>query len=910
MSQIWCPSKLGRLFTSAEDWCLSMQGEEFHLVIRGKKLKGPLLDLETLDIKRGILWSSLSVRLPHGEVLLKGISNLAAKQLRADINSSVKAIRYRMRVEGLLASFMHEIQPVKEWADKVWRTSEVQLRAKGWLTQEFKAQINRIKPIGLAPLLTEPEVRRHIATQPEAVQDAIELWTKNFDDVANGINERHLENQKIVLKEFFEHVEKSPLTLEQIEAVVHLENRLLLVAAAGSGKTSTMVAKAGYVLKKGYFAPERILLLAFNSDAAAELRERIKARLEPLGLPADKVIARTFHAFGLDVIGAATGKRPSLAPWVENGRDLEALLEIVDELKDKDSTFRTNWDLFRIVIGHDLPKFGSEEESPDSWNKKSGTAGFWTLNNEVVKSRGELLIANWLFYNGVSYQYEAPYEHETADATHRQYRPDFYLPDIGAYLEHWALDATGEPPKEFVGYKEGMVWKKSIHAKYRTTLLETTMAGLWSGHAFAYLANELTQRGIVLDPNPERKVPGRSPIENPRLAQTFRSFLTHYKSNQLSINKLEERLHTGVAGIFRYRHAVFLKLFEKIYSAWEEKLAHHKCIDFDDMLNLASDCLSQGKWKSPYELVMVDEYQDVSHARARLVAELVKGPSKCLFAVGDDWQSINRFAGADLGVMTNFNQMFANATTLKLQTTFRCPQSLCDISSGFVQKNPRQIKKQVKAFGKDVAEPVQIVSVEDEDQIGTAIGKCVEDIVAKSDIRNRKIQIYVLGRYRKESMYMPTYYDLERVNVKFMTVHSSKGLEADYVILPRVTSESLGFPSRIIDDPVLQLAMPGGDDHEYAEERRLFYVALTRARKTVTLITLARRESPFVAELSKQYDLMVRDFNGAEKSNEVCPKCQSGFLQIKKGKYGTFMGCSRFPKCRHTQKMSMHLDCK
>jgi DNA helicase-4 len=228
---------------------------------------------------------------------------------------------------------------------------------------------------------------------------------------------------------------------------------------------------------------------------------------------------------------------------------------------------------------------------------------------------------------------------------------------------------------------------------------------------------------------------------------------------------------------------------------------------------------------------------------------------------------------------------------------------LCHISSIFVQKNPKQIKKKVRAFGADVSEPVRIVSVEDESKISVAVSRRIEEIVAESNISNRKIRIYVLGRYRKESIYMPAYYDVGRADVDFMTVHSSKGLEADYVILPRMTSEILGFPSRIIDDPVLQLAMPGGDDYESAEERRLFYVALTRARKNVTLITLSHKESPFVAEVTKEHKLIVRDLDSVEKSSEVCPLWQKGFLQMKKGKYGPFLSCSQFPKCRHTQKM-------
>ena len=322
------------------------------------------------------------------------------------------------------------------------------------------------------------------------------------------------------------------------------------------------------------------------------------------------------------------------------------------------------------MLGQDLPKFGKEAEGGDSWNAASKTEGFWTLNNEVVKSRGEQLIANWLFYNGVRYEYEAAYEIETADSQHRQYQPDFYLIDANAYLEHWALNEHGEPPAEFVGYKEGMAWKKALHATYKTTLLETTMAGIWNGEAFGYLEKELRNLGLTLDPNPDRPAPGRKPIENPRLARNFITFLTHAKSNRLTLAELRDRLHSGVAGEFRFRHSMFLDLFDRIWKEWESQLSQSKCIDFEDMLNMATDYVEQGKWESPYDLVMVDEFQDASQARARLLSGLVSKHGKHLFAVGDDWQSINRFAGADLNVMTRFEEQFGKAVNKSSATTF------------------------------------------------------------------------------------------------------------------------------------------------------------------------------------------------------------------------------------------------
>ncbi|SEK14921.1 DNA helicase-4 [Variovorax sp. OK212] len=763
-------------------------------------------------------------------------------------------------------------------------------------------RVDALKPLELAKVLEHDAVREHLARQSDSVKEAVALWRRPFFDVVSDINKWQATQAAEGDHVYFDSVERSPLTTEQRDAVVCFDSRVLLVASAGSGKTSTMVAKAGYALKHGYFSADRLLLLAFNADAAVELRQRIQDRLAPLGLPVDKVVAKTFHAFGLDIIGTATGKRPSLAAWLDNGQDLESLLQMADTLKDSDAEFRTSWDMFRVVFGQDLPKFGKEQESPDSWDGEQKRGGFWTLNNEVVKSRGELVIANWLFYNGVRYVYEGSYVHDTATATHRQYKPDFFLPDANAYLEHWALDEKGEPPAEFAGYKAGMDWKRKLHADCGTTLLETTMADLWSGKAFAYLCSELTKRGISLDPNPDREVAGRKPIENPRLVRTFRSFLTHAKSNRLSASDLRGRLQAGTAGSFRFRHEMFLRLFEKLSAAWEEKLQATQSIDFEDMLNLATDCIESGRWTSPFELVMVDEFQDASQARARLMAGLMRGQDKYLFAVGDDWQSINRFAGADLGVMTDFEQRFGKATTLRLETTFRCPPSLCEISSTFVRKNPRQISKAVRSPKPDIDKPVRIIRVKSEHHIRSAIEKRIGEISHGAEQNGSREKVYVLGRYRKDSEHVLAIRSRQWVDVEFITVHSSKGLEADHIIIPRMTSETLGFPSRVADDPVLQLAMPGEDSYEYAEERRLFYVALTRARSTATLITIAHKESAFITELVRDQKLEIANADGSADDAEVCPTCGSGFLVARRGPYGQFLGCSTFPRCSFTRK--------
>jgi DNA helicase IV len=899
-TQIWHPTKLGKLCTGASDWELQLIEDKYLVITQTQNYSGHIYDFEFIKVNSGYFWSS--VELPYrGKHYfnLDGIPNKSANRLLSEvllaINKLKNAEKAKERAEANVKAFSNQLLIIEGWSAKAALKITNQLKSKGWLTKNKQIEIFQSKPFFDIDFNLQ-EISSYVKTLGQDQLEAISFWKADPEVLRNRYNNRQYDYAKSKHAKFFNEIESSPLTEEQIKAVVCFDHRILLVASAGSGKTSTMVAKCGYAIKQGYFESEQILLLAFNKDAADELTKRIKTRFEKHSIPHQKIVVKTFHAFGLDVIGNALGKRPSIPAWLEAAKDTEVLMRLVDELKDRDLNFRIYWDLFRLVLGQDLPKFGSERNNPDSWDRTKERKGFWTFNNEVVKSRGELMIANWLFYNGIKYQYEAPYKHDTANAKYGQYTPDFYFPDIDVYLEHWAVDANGEPPKEFVDYKAGMIWKKELHAKHGTQLLETTMAELWSGNAFTYLSQKLTEHGLKLDPNPDRKTPGRKPIENARLIRTFRSFLTHVKSNRLTIDQLKKKLDSGMLGSFKFRHQIFLMLFESILQAWDEKLAAENYIDFDDMINMATDLIVEDKWNNPYQLIMVDEFQDLSQSRTRLLNAMLSNSEQYLFGVGDDWQSINRFAGAHLGVMTNFEAEFGESTILKLENTFRCPQSLCDISSKFIQKNPNQLKKIVLSKVENVHEPLSIFRVPDESHIQSVIQKKLKAIELTIKDAAKKT-VYILGRYNTDKAYVPINFNSSKLKVSFITVHSSKGIEADHVIIPKLSSENLGFPSQIEDDPILQLVMPAGDTFQFSEERRLFYVALTRARSTVTLITLEKKESPFILELVEELKLVVHDFKGHRQSLDVCPKCQNAFIAQIKGPFGLFYSCSAYPLC-------------
>ncbi len=846
---------------------------------------------------------------------LRGLSRRAARDLRDTVDGERERVLGRIRLARLIDEFDLLAASVRDWARDFFAAAKAHLAESGWLTREFTAAWQQAKPADERGALTgRPELAEHRGGQPGDILEALDLWSADLAAYVAQWNERFLARELQVHRRFFDTVESSPLTNEQARAVICFDNRVQLIASAGSGKTSTMITKAGYAVRRGILPAEQILMLAFNSRAAGELRERVTQRLSPLGLASDNIVAQTFHSFGRAVIGQATGRKPSVAPWVEqSGGDIEKLARIVDVLRDADPGFRTEWDLFRLVFGRDLPEFGQEEADPDGWDATNRRDGFRTLGGEVVRSQGERLIADWLYYNGVDYVYEGRYEVDTVDPSHSQYQPDFFYPTISVYHEHFALDRNGQAPEEFEGYLDGVIWKRATHAQNGTTLIETTMAGLWEGDAFGYLTEQLTSRGISLDPNPDRPTVGQPPIESERLIATFRSFMVHAKGNQLSDEQLLERVRAGSSDRFRFRHEMFLRLYGTIRQEWERELTLNDCIDFEDMLNLAADHVESGRWRSPFRLVMVDEMQDASYARARLARALVNRPGRYLFAVGDDWQSINRFAGADLSVMTGFQGWFGAGEVLRLERTFRCPQSICDVSSRFVAKNPLQLPKSVVSSTTEYPSSVRAIAAASDDAVPGVISKHLEDLNksiaagATPPGRGGRVSVFILGRYRHQEGFVPNPSELKKwthLDVRFSTIHSAKGLEADYVIIPGLTRDKSAFPSRAADDPVLRLAMPTGEPFPHAEERRLFYVALTRARRSVTMVTVLHRESKFLVELVKEQGIRMALAGGGAVKVIHCPACADGLMVPRSGAYGSFYGCSNFPRCKQTLKES------
>ncbi len=768
-------------------------------------------------------------------------------------------------------------------------------------------------------------------------------------------------------KEFLDTIESRPLTPEQRLAVVVDEDATLVLAGAGSGKTSVITAKAAYLLTSGIRASEEVLLLAFAKNAADEMSERVKVRS---GVP---ITARTFHGLAYAIIGAVEGSKPPLATHAtDDAAFLSSIKTILDDL------VLTRPEVATTIIGW-FAYFYSEAKS--EWDFATKNAFYShlsqqdlrTLQGEQVKSYEELQIANWLYINGIEYEYEPIYEHKVRGTGRRDYCPDFRLTESGVYIEHFGVRRetaqdgsdrlTTAPFIDREKYLADMTWKREVHASHGTVLIETYSYERQEGRLLTGLSEKLAAY-TKLNPRSAETIYDRvvSLKQIDAFSRLVGTFLRKFKGGAYSTADCEAKAEHMNLGA---RARAFLEVFNHVFEEYQRRLGER--IDFEDMVLRAAGYVETGKYVSPFRHILIDEFQDISQSRARLVKALkAQHPDVRVFAVGDDWQSIFRFAGSDIHVMRNFGTEFGGEfagdtgihQTIDLGRTFRSVDMIAFAARDFVLKNPSQISKQIIPAGEATGPAIEIVMTPPEGG-----GNTLSDVLAGLDGQcgpGETASVLLLGRYR---FLEPDIQSLQRsfrsLKISYRTIHASKGLEADYVVLLNADSGRTGFPSEIVDDPLLAIVSPEEEMYPNAEERRVMYVAMTRARRSMTIIASGARPSSFVKELIEDpvYGIGMPIVGGQEKhdcadcggrllrvqtknerakfqcehvghcgnalpacpscglrlprqaadSSEVrcgcgasypqCPICSDGWLIERNGPFGSFLGCVRFPSC-------------
>lgn len=709
---------------------------------------------------------------------------------------------------------------------------------------------------------------------------------------------------------FFDTFEKNPLTPEQRLSIVADEDATLVLAGAGSGKTSVITAKAAYLVKAGIRPPDQILLLAFARDAAREMSERIEERCgEPLE-------ARTFHALAYEIIGVVEGTKPALAA---HATDDKAFLALIKQILK--ALVATGSDISRSIInwfsyGH------LEDKSEWDFNQKHEyytfieKADLRTLQGERVKSFEELMIANWLFENGIEYEYEPDYEHHIPGTGRRRYCPDFRLKKSGVYIEHFGVrrrkiddgsyQLSTAPFVDREEYLAGMEWKREVHSDHGTILIETFSYEREEGRLLEALAEKIAPFEARQPRPPETlfdRVVELNQVDS--FVQLLGTFLRHYKGGGYSLVDCDAKARELKLG---RRAQAFLAIFGPAYAEYQRQLGSR--IDFEDMILRAAEYAESGQYRSPYRHILVDEFQDISRSRGRLVRALKSQHQDArVFAVGDDWQSIYRFAGSDISLMRNFGSEFGGNfdgrsgvhRTVDLGRTFRSVDKIAYAASKFVLKNPAQIPKTIIPAGKATYPAIQVVSTFQHDS-EDKLRQVLRTLSDQANLENKRSSVLLLGRYKHVAPVGLSRFRREfpNLDLSFRTIHSSKGLEADHVVVLNLLRGRTGFPSEMVDDPLLSLVSPDAEPFENAEERRVMYVAMTRARRTLTLMGSASRQSAFVSELMADPEYGIIGKDEVHEPDAVCAECGGHLLAFPTKEQRTWYRCEHADLCGHS----------
>ena len=642
----------------------------------------PFNQLLAIHCRRGLVWGELEFVLPADKVVrLHGTEWAETQRFHHHLSTRWQQWSHDMSVIAA--------QVLQEVLDDIAQSNAQQK----WLTRQQTAALQQKIRQALAALPL-PVAR---LDEFENCRDAwrkCQAWLSDRDKSRLAHNQAWTDAMLAQYADFFSTVESSPLNPAQARAVVNGEQSLLVLAGAGSGKTSVLVARAGWLLASGEAVADQILLLAFGRKAAQEMDERIQARLHT-----QDITARTFHALALHIIQQGSKKVPAISRLENDTQARQALL--VKTWRQQCSEKKAQAKGWRQWLEEEL-----------SWEVPEGS--FW--QDEKLARR------------------------------------------LGSRLDRW-------------------VSLMRMHGGSQAEMIESA---------------------------PEE-----------------------------------------VRALFSKR----VKLMAPMLKAWKTALKEENAVDFSGLIHQAIVILEKGRFVSPWKHILVDEFQDISPQRAALLSALrAQNKHTSLFAVGDDWQAIYRFSGAQLELTTAFHHYFGEGDRSDLDTTYRFNARIGEIANRFIQQNPHQLAKPLNSLTQGDKKAVTLLP---EDQLEPLLDKLSG--YAKPDER-----ILVLARYHhlkpasleKAATRWPT------LQLDFMTIHASKGQQADYVIVMGLKEGSDGFPAPARESVMEQALLPMPEDFPDAEERRLLYVAITRARHRVWLLFNKDEPSAFV-DILKSIDVPV-----------------------------------------------------
>lgn len=694
----------------------------------------------------------------------------------------------------------------------------------------------------------------------------------------------------------------SSLNEKQREAVVSEDKRILVLAGAGSGKTKTLLQKIIYLIEEKGISPSNILAITFTKNAANEMIDRLILSADTSGQyeqiissknvsQADKnqirfryqqkykwiegLTVRTFHSFcytilrnfGVNefdnkfrIIGdEKRDEEDELTKYVAP----ETVFEVMHKLliqQCEDTTYLL--DLKRYVLDYIIDKVHLSKEDENKLNPNGKY--YTTLDGTKVRSKSEQFIADWLYRHSIKYVYEP-----TLNVADFSFHPDFYIPDANLYIEH--VTDKSYP----------MVNKEEQFKKGNLLLVKT----------FESMTQDSALFNHTLDSIIKNRLPSNYHITaSLTYNEEFNGYHADVKDVVTQIMRITDmikveniNLETVLANARADQHERVRNFYElaiPIVEKYIQYCTNKSYLDFNDLISKTTSLFHNhediaSKYKSKYQYILVDEFQDVNNLQVELIKLLLTEQTQ-LFCVGDDWQSIYGFRGSNVSYIIEFENHFPQSKVVKLNLNYRSTQNIVGASNEVIKHNKFKIEKEIHASKRSEHKIVVYAGSRPEENIqfcADRVNELLQDGLSSDDI---------LFLYRRSKMYSPYYSYFKNLGIRVQgkTIHAAKGLEAKVVFILGLTEGYGGFPDIWMEDRIFQVIKKANHDLLLEEERRLFYVAITRAKDKLFLITEKGNESSFLKEIPEIFT--VRTTMPIKSVVEKVILCRKCFSQLEK----------------------------
>nr|WP_121272537.1 UvrD-helicase domain-containing protein [Pedobacter schmidteae] len=663
---------------------------------------------------------------------------------------------------------------------------------------------------------------------------------------------------------------------KQHNAITHENKQVLVLAGAGSGKTETLLQKINYLIEHKGVAPSSILAITFSHNAANEIIDRLILSVDKTGkyqeiLNAgtnidkertnfqrkykwiDRLTVKTFHSFCYAVLRSMgvnefdnkfkiiTNKerkdKDDLAANASPETAPKTIQKLIIELCD-DAGFLIQFK--RYILDHHVNKIHIERDVPSIEHQKYYTS----FDGTEVRSKSEQFIADWLYRHDIKYEYEP----KLSVTTKFSFQPDFYIPEANMYLEHVSDISYPTKHKEREFEQGNMFFAKTCDSMTKDTrIFNRTLDRL--------VKNRLPTGHKATSPLRYNEEFDGYHDHVKRFISNIIQVIDRYKADNL---KLETVLENGQKDQHE-RVQVFYQLADIIINRYLDYCVKKSYLDFNDLISRTVSLFTKSpdilnKYKDQYQYILVDEFQDVNNLQVALIQLLLNRNSQ-LFCVGDDWQSIYGFRGSNVDFIINFTQSFPNAEIIKLNTNYRSTQHIVKASNDVIAHNKYKVDKDIQS------------SRQPGDKITVFGGNCEDDNIEFCankvwDLLENGLQnddILFLFRTHQMAEAYAAYFKEQGLKPQFKTIHSSKGLQAKAVFILGLTEGKGGFPNVWFEDRILNVIKEANYNLLLEEERRVFYVSITRAKDQLFLITEKGNESSFIKEISAE--LLERQFS-------------------------------------------------